>query len=238
MNDYVGKTCPYCRSTINEDDDIVICSICEMPHHKECWIANQGCTTFGCMGTINTPGSAPTSVTSGSMTYETEQTFCPACGTANKASSAYCMRCGHRLGTQNQTPVNNVYPPVAGNAYNPVSNNTYNYANTNVAQNNRPYYGQYGYQPQYQSYGYQQPYPNYGYQQPYPNYGYQPQYPNYGYQQQPNYGYQPQNQNYGNQQTYANSQTAQSATVGNAGTQAEQDQEDSEPEINIETIDE
>ena len=28
------------------------CSACEMPHHKDCWIENQGCTTFGCQGTI------------------------------------------------------------------------------------------------------------------------------------------------------------------------------------------
>ncbi len=29
-----------------------MCSACEMPHHKDCWIENQGCTTFGCQGTI------------------------------------------------------------------------------------------------------------------------------------------------------------------------------------------
>ena len=32
--------------------EIVQCSACEMPHHKDCWIENQGCTTFGCQGTI------------------------------------------------------------------------------------------------------------------------------------------------------------------------------------------
>ena len=30
----------------------MVCSACEMPHHKDCWIENQGCTTFGCQGTI------------------------------------------------------------------------------------------------------------------------------------------------------------------------------------------
>lgn len=50
--EFVGKVCPYCKSEITEEDDIVICSVCEMPHHKECWIENKGCTTFGCTGTI------------------------------------------------------------------------------------------------------------------------------------------------------------------------------------------
>ena len=52
MNEYVGKICPYCKTELKENDDIVVCSICDMPHHKDCWIENQGCTTFGCLGTI------------------------------------------------------------------------------------------------------------------------------------------------------------------------------------------
>ncbi|MBU9745049.1 hypothetical protein KTH81_14575 [Lachnospiraceae bacterium ASD3451] len=49
---YIGKVCPYCKTAFTEYDDLVICSKCEMPHHKSCWIENQGCTTFGCTGTI------------------------------------------------------------------------------------------------------------------------------------------------------------------------------------------
>ncbi len=55
MNKYVGKKCPYCKGVIQETDEIVVCSVCDMPHHKECWIDNQGCTTFGCPGTISAP---------------------------------------------------------------------------------------------------------------------------------------------------------------------------------------
>ncbi len=50
--DFIGKVCPYCKAEFKEGDDVVICSACEMPHHKECWVENQGCTTFGCTGTI------------------------------------------------------------------------------------------------------------------------------------------------------------------------------------------
>ena len=60
MNDYTGKICPYCKTAFKPDDEIVVCSECDMPHHKDCWIENQGCTTFGCLGTIK--GLAMTTV--------------------------------------------------------------------------------------------------------------------------------------------------------------------------------
>lgn len=52
ISEYLGKTCPYCKTEFKEGEEIVVCSACEMPHHKDCWIENQGCTTFGCQGTI------------------------------------------------------------------------------------------------------------------------------------------------------------------------------------------
>ena len=41
MNDYTGKICPYCKTAFKPDDEIVVCSECDMPHHKDCWIENQ-----------------------------------------------------------------------------------------------------------------------------------------------------------------------------------------------------
>lgn len=52
MLSYIGKICPYCKDEFKENDEVISCSACEMPHHKECWTQNQGCTTFGCTGTI------------------------------------------------------------------------------------------------------------------------------------------------------------------------------------------
>ena len=51
--DFIGKICPYCKTEFKEGDDVVVCSNCEMPHHKECWIENKACTTFGCTGTMS-----------------------------------------------------------------------------------------------------------------------------------------------------------------------------------------
>lgn len=70
MNEkYIGKICPFCKTAFKEGDDIVICSACDMPHHKECWIENQGCTTFGCSGTIEGLSGMPNSVTMNQMQY-------------------------------------------------------------------------------------------------------------------------------------------------------------------------
>lgn len=51
-NRFQGKACPFCKTTFKEDDVIVVCSVCDMPHHLSCWQENNGCTTFGCTGTI------------------------------------------------------------------------------------------------------------------------------------------------------------------------------------------
>jgi uncharacterized Zn finger protein (UPF0148 family) len=34
-NIYVGKTCPYCKTPFKQDDTIVVCNACFMPHHFE-----------------------------------------------------------------------------------------------------------------------------------------------------------------------------------------------------------
>lgn len=55
MRTCYGKICPYCKTVLEKNDDVVICSECQMPHHKQCWIENKGCTTFACKGTIDVP---------------------------------------------------------------------------------------------------------------------------------------------------------------------------------------
>lgn len=52
-NDYLGKKCPYCNTKFEEDDAVVFCKVCNMPHHLSCWVENGGCTTFGCTGDIS-----------------------------------------------------------------------------------------------------------------------------------------------------------------------------------------
>ncbi len=45
-----GKTCSFCQFPIKQDSEVVVCSACKIPHHRECWQENGGCTTFGHQG--------------------------------------------------------------------------------------------------------------------------------------------------------------------------------------------
>lgn len=49
-NQNVGRTCPYCQTVVKPGDDCAICPTCDIPHHRQCWDQNGGCTTFGCTG--------------------------------------------------------------------------------------------------------------------------------------------------------------------------------------------
>lgn len=48
MIDQTGKICPYCQSPIKPDSHPVVCTSCGIPHHRQCWEENGGCTSFGC----------------------------------------------------------------------------------------------------------------------------------------------------------------------------------------------
>lgn len=60
----VGKTCPYCQTPIKPGVEVVVCSACKIPHHRECWLHNSGCATFGCSSSaaVISTASAPTAV--------------------------------------------------------------------------------------------------------------------------------------------------------------------------------
>ena len=108
MNKYISKICPYCKAELLDGEDIVVCSACEMPHHKECWIDNKGCTTFGCQGTIqgitfevdNSISSAPKYDVRDSYNNAVDL-FCTKCGAKIESGSSFCTKCGAPLGATN-----------------------------------------------------------------------------------------------------------------------------------------
>ncbi|MDD4493071.1 MAG: RING finger protein [Eubacteriales bacterium] len=74
MNEFIGKTCPFCKTAIQPGEDMKVCHACGMPHHQNCWEENKGCTTFGCAeqqidrhsnSTQSPPPSAPPTYLSG-----------------------------------------------------------------------------------------------------------------------------------------------------------------------------
>lgn len=136
MSDYVGKICPYCKTEFKPDDEIVVCSKCDMPHHKDCWIENQGCTTFGCLGTIKSADNAdePAAI---EINIEPAQKdiYCTKCGAKNAGTALFCSKCGNRLTTAPAATQTQTFQQP-----NPINVNTYYNANQqgapNVPQNN------------------------------------------------------------------------------------------------------
>ena len=136
MNNYIGKICPFCKTEFKEGDDIVVCSSCDMPHHKDCWIENQGCTTFGCMGTIKSVDGGTNTVTATEISFEdtssSSHVFCTKCGAQNSSESSFCSKCGNSLRATSSAPV---YTQA-----NPANTNPYAYTQQNY--NPQPTYNQ------------------------------------------------------------------------------------------------
>ncbi len=97
------KICPFCRTLMTDDEDIVLCSRCEMPHHQDCWILNKGCTTFGCDGTIQSSDTSTEDDEIIVITIEEENTndlyeqFCVNCGEFNPSEAKFCRYCKMKL---------------------------------------------------------------------------------------------------------------------------------------------
>lgn len=121
MNNYIRKTCPFCKTEFQEGDDIVVCSSCDMPHHKDCWIENQGCTTFGCMGTIKSVDGGTNTVTATEISFEdissSSHVFCTKCGAQNSSESSFCSKCGNSLRATSSAPVYTQANPANTNPY-------------------------------------------------------------------------------------------------------------------------
>ncbi|MDR1629043.1 MAG: DUF2628 domain-containing protein [Oscillospiraceae bacterium] len=94
MNDFVGKTCPYCNNELQETDEVVLCGSCGRPHHKACWAENGGCTTFGCDGSVSQNGAAASPAGLEAESPPQAGTFCTSCGARQEASTRFCGNCG------------------------------------------------------------------------------------------------------------------------------------------------
>jgi len=98
-SDVVGKTCPYCQTPIKPGVSTVTCPKCNIPHHKECWEENGGCTTYGCQYSGSPkPQPAPS--------FQPSPGICPSCGRQISAGQRFCSGCGREIqqGTVSRTP--------------------------------------------------------------------------------------------------------------------------------------
>ena len=96
MHSATGKSCPYCQFPLKEQDAIVVCSECAMPHHQECWTENRGCTTYGCEGDSKASSDGLVHVERGTSGIDSSNasSFCTHCGNALQAGNQYCTTCG------------------------------------------------------------------------------------------------------------------------------------------------
>lgn len=99
MENYIGKTCPYCKTEIKEGEEIKVCPACGIPHHSGCWEENKGCTTFGCSEQhYEVQGTNPTEVCNKcGAPLGDGQAFCPKCGTPKISRQTNCGKCGAPL---------------------------------------------------------------------------------------------------------------------------------------------
>lgn len=44
----MSGVCPYCRTSLEPEDEVASCPACNTPHHAACFADNNGCTVFGC----------------------------------------------------------------------------------------------------------------------------------------------------------------------------------------------
>jgi hypothetical protein len=109
-NIVIGKTCPYCQTPIKPGAPAVVCSVCGMPHHAECWQENGRCTTFGCNG--GAAGSAAAQAAPVIRRTHDGHVICPICEYVMTPFDATCPRC-ENLRRQGRVPAPPAAPPHA-----------------------------------------------------------------------------------------------------------------------------
>ncbi len=135
MSDAAQKTCPYCQTPIQPGEQVVFCSACAIPHHRECWEESQGCTTFGCRGaasSVEPDRPRPAETVNIMVGPKTASGYhCPFCEESVDKWAVQCQNCGRILPDEGTTLVieEHVFaaptapPPV--NPYGGAPNNPY-----------------------------------------------------------------------------------------------------------------
>lgn len=99
--------CPYCHSNIKQGTDLKVCPACETPHHIECWLENNGCTSFGCSENPETKKqNQPVVIPIIPGPEEVISLFpCPNCSKEIEEGSSYCKYCGYKLINVSENPI-------------------------------------------------------------------------------------------------------------------------------------
>lgn len=116
MKKNVGKTCPVCKKTFVESDDIIVCPECGTPHHRSCYASIGRCALSSEHGRIKKEDTKQNAIELASQqadNKEPECINCLVCGGQNPPDALFCAGCGQPIGKASQNGYSNGKPSVA-----------------------------------------------------------------------------------------------------------------------------
>ena len=122
--------CPYCLTEFGRGDRVVLCPICRLVHHVECWMENEGCTSYGCAAApLRTLAPSPVADEPPAAAEEpaaagvgSGPTVCT-CGSPIAADAGYCLVCGRSRGEMRPPRRRPASPPRVPHALLPSTRN-------------------------------------------------------------------------------------------------------------------
>lgn len=125
---FEGLSCPVCVKPFTQEDDIVVCPQCGLPHHRACWKSVGHCYEEAKHGTDQQwERAGSVSDTQASSVSASYANICPNCQAENAKYAEFCSRCGCELSTDDwhssevQTPPAQEYAPFHSPFAEPVS---------------------------------------------------------------------------------------------------------------------
>ncbi|MBQ9860390.1 MAG: DUF2628 domain-containing protein [Clostridia bacterium] len=114
---YEGLSCPVCKKPFAENEDIVACPQCGLPHHRSCWMTVGHCYLAEKHGTEEqwSRNKAETETApQRESAVDTTANICPHCHTRNIEFAEFCTHCGAALSPtewhSQESPVNEFRP--------------------------------------------------------------------------------------------------------------------------------
>lgn len=88
--------CPICSTIILEDEDKIECPDCKIIYHKDCWIENNGCATYGCVS-AGCLKPEPLKINITEIETEDHDIECPYCHTKLASGCIVCWACNKEI---------------------------------------------------------------------------------------------------------------------------------------------
>lgn len=112
---YEGLTCPVCAKAFVEDDDMVVCPQCGLPHHRSCWKSIGKCYEADKHGTDQQWSRDHIHGEAAAHDAESAMQICPHCATKNAEYAEFCTCCGRPLEVEDwHSPASQQHSPFAG----------------------------------------------------------------------------------------------------------------------------